>query len=619
MRILESALAVVVLGCAMHPVAAAPGDEDASRIWVVRNGQPAADVYVGATEWSAAERMVRRIEAWSGAKLLMFGPSDPPASRRAMTRLLVGTTESMPVIAKLLTGRASHAALNTEGFTLLSRRDPDLILVAGRSSRTATYALGELLNYRLHVEPGNIWCEALDLSDQPALPYRWFWVSTSFNHWDEQYGGPHLTDETHTHFGAHPDGTPLCENRYPGQSLGVDAYLDTYRAMIDWMSEHKLNGAMVFGFLCNGLDAAREVARFGTDRGVDIIPGVGTMGYWGTYYGGYNEYNLDTLIKVRPEWTRTNQRKQTVVCPSMPEMADYWRRSGDWIARAMPELGGLYLEHGDFATCPCGDCADTRLKSENDSGFFWDMMASETPIIAGAAATRPEWKYVYATYTSFLPEGLKHGTARVPPRFPGQFQPFAICQWTVTGMNESNWPEGARPPAAHSLGLFHSPSIWGTPAEPDRWWAGPGSSHDDASRLVRFYCHRMSAGGFEGLIVKGMKNHHSPGPLLTYLALGEFSWHPDMSLEEWETARLPRLLGGKDLAARYLRLARDSSRDPVARQAMLNEARDVLADTMLSPRARSYWKDLAEELAYRVRLMETLSARETQPRQGSSE
>ena len=51
--------------------------------------------------------------------------------------------------------------------------------------------------------------------------------------------------------------------------------------------------------------------------------------------------------------------------------------------------------------------------------------------------------------------------------------------------------------------------------------------------------------------------------MLSYIALGEFSFHPERTMEQWETERLSRLFGGVERAANYLRLARDSSRVPV--------------------------------------------------------
>ncbi len=372
------------------------------------------------------------------------------------------------------------------------------------------------------------------------------------------------------------------------------------------MSEHRLNGALIFGYLNQGVGPGREVARYGKERGVGILAGVGTMGYWGAYYGGENEYNLDVAMKLRPELFKKDAKDRLIACPSRPEMRKYWKESGRWVAEALPELGGLYLENGDFASCPCADCKASRAREENDSGCYWDMMASEVPVIEGAATVRSDWKFVYATYTSFTAAGMKHGTERTPPRFLKQFPASAICQWTVTGLEEKDWPADLKPPAPHSIGLFHSPSVWGKPNGKDRWWAGPGSSHDDASRLVRLYCTRMAGAGFEGLVVKGMKNHHSPGPLLSYLALEEFSWHSERSQAAWERERLGKLFGGADLAARYLRLARDSTRGAAARKVLIEQAERVAADPALSPRARPYWQDLAAELRYRARLEATL-------------
>jgi hypothetical protein len=583
---------------------------EAQRIWLVKDGKPAADVFAGAPEWGVAEKLISRIEQWTGARLMLFGPSQPLESRKELARLLIGTSGSNPEIARLVGTDPAYSRLNDQGYALRATVSRPMIVVAGKTPVAALYGVGELLNYRLEVEKGNVWCEPFELVEQPALPYRWFWLSTSYAHWDATYGGPHVTDETARTYGLHPDGTDIAPAKCPGQMLGPVAYLNTYKAMVDWMSEHKLNGALIFGYLNSGVDLGREVAAYGRDRGVDILAGVGTMGYWGAYYGGVNEFNLDTFMKLRPELTRTNARGAATVCPSLPAMQEYWRSAGRWIAQALPELGGLYLEHGDLGTCPCDVCKAKRAEESNDTGCYWDMMASETPVIEGAAAVKPKWKYVYAAYTSFTPEALKAGTSRVPPRFPAQFPPYAICQWTVTGMDEKSWPEGLKAPTRHSVGLFHSPSVWGAPDGSDRWWAGPGSSHDDASRLVRLYCNRMASSGFEGLVVKGMKNHHSPGPLLTYLALEEFSWHPQLSMDRWERDRLGRLVGGPERSALYLRIARDSSRDLAVRRKLVDDAQSVVNDPKLSPRALPYWQDLAEEMRYRVRLIEVLTARQ---------
>ena len=536
---------------------------DPTRVWLVKDGKPVADVLAGTTEWGTAERLVRRIEKWTGAKLLLRGATHPASFRSDMGRLILGTAESHPEVAHRVGRSGAYQNLNDQGYLIKVMTDPPVMIVAGKTPPAVVYGVGELMHYRLEVEKGNVWCEPLELTEQPVLPYRWFWISNSYAHWDSQYGGPHITDEVHRLFGKHPDGTELTPTRYPAQSMGRDAFINTYKAMSDWMSEHKLNGAMIFGYLNYGVDAGRLVGHYGRIRGVDIIAGVGTMGYWGAYYGGYNDFNLDTLQKLRPEIQREMKSGAKTTCPSLPGNQQYWKEGGNWLAKALPEIGGLYLENGDLASCHCEQCRATRARESNDTGCYWDMMASSVPVIEGAAVTQPQWKYVYATYTSFLPGGWKTGTSRTPPRFPTQFPPSAICMWTVSGLNQDTWPEGATAPAPHNVALCHSPSIWGTPDGADRWWAGPGSSHDDVSRRARAYCNRIASGNFEGLILKGMKNHHSPGPMLSYIALGEFSFHPERTMEQWETERLSRLFGGVERAANYLRLARDSSRVPV--------------------------------------------------------
>lgn len=113
-----------------------------------------------------------------------------------------------------------------------------------------------------------------------------------------------------------------------------------------------------------------------------------------------------------------------------------------------------------------------------------------------------------------------------------------------------------------------------------------------------------------GLVVKGVKSAHSPGPLLTYLALGEFSFHPERTMAQWEETRLSRLLGGRELAAQYLRFARSTTTDTSELQRLINETQQVASGAQLSPRARPYWQYLTKEMQYRLRLRQTLDAKQ---------
>ena len=71
---------------------------------------------------------------------------------------------------------------------------------------------------------------------------------------------------------------------------------------------------------------------------------------------------------------------------------------------------------------------------------------------------------------------------------------------------------------------------------------------------------------------------------------------------------MSRLFGGAKRAARYLEIARSNVVDAAERKKLTNEAQATADDPALSPRARPYWRDLADEMRYRVRLREAIEA-----------
>src|SRR5205814_4153734 len=112
--------------------------------------------------------------------------------------------------------------------------DPAVIAVAAESSPAAWYGAFELLNYRVEMSGHDVWCEPFEVSEAPALPYRWLWLSVSYAHWDPKYGSPHVTDETLRTYGPHPDGKGTAAAAYPGPNSGGDASRRPYCAMVDF-------------------------------------------------------------------------------------------------------------------------------------------------------------------------------------------------------------------------------------------------------------------------------------------------------------------------------------------------------------------------------------------------
>ena len=77
-----------------------------NRTWLVKDGEAAADVYAGASEWVAAEKLVDRIESWTGVKLTLFGTTTKPAARESMSRDYEGETVSLIDVARAAAGRS---------------------------------------------------------------------------------------------------------------------------------------------------------------------------------------------------------------------------------------------------------------------------------------------------------------------------------------------------------------------------------------------------------------------------------------------------------------------------------------------------------------------------------
>ena len=63
------------------------------------------------------------------------------------------------------------------------------------------------------------------------------------------------------------------------------------------MAEYGLNGLIIWGFIRDshgGVAASRELCRYAAERGVRVLPGVGTSGYAGYVFEGNHRYNAHT-------------------------------------------------------------------------------------------------------------------------------------------------------------------------------------------------------------------------------------------------------------------------------------------------------------------------------------
>ncbi len=344
--------------------------------------------------------------------------------------------------------------------------------------------------------------------------------------------------------GAVPDG---CNNPYKKRS---QAFLKDYKVLVDYASEHNINAVIIWGFLRKahgGIKASQELCRYAKDKGVGVWPGIGTSHYGGFYYRSRHLFNVETWLKMHPELRATGKdgRPEPRLCPSKEKNKEWLRAGTKWLYENF-EVGGLNIEYGDIMVCHCKDCIRAREHISsgfpNEPDYYKDMAMSVTPAIETALEMNHGTVATYATYT-----GFDLNMTRNPPSFVKIIPERAICQWTVTGMMEDEWPQELRPPTKRSAGFTH----WGS-----QWWDN-NTRHALILNHVRLLCRYANRAGLEGI---GIQGEVSPGIVpneLNYLALGYFSSYPNAGLEQYAEDILRELFGGTVSASnlvRYLRM-----------------------------------------------------------------
>ena len=177
---------------------------------------------------------------------------------------------------------------------------------------------------------------ASETRDAPGLPYRIFWT------WD------HSTNWELSQIGQQEIGV---FNPFQKPPRG---FLDDYRRLVDWCSRNRIPAVTIFGFLRNshgGIAAAQELARYGRERGVRIMPGIAIGAYGGVYWEGDHPFNLATWLKKHPQFSAQLEKGvgfqlqdlafplnfpasdyTLTACPSAPETMDWMTDAVSWLA-----------------------------------------------------------------------------------------------------------------------------------------------------------------------------------------------------------------------------------------------------------------------------------------------
>src|SRR2546429_4253500 len=312
----------------------------------------------------------------------------------------------------------------TDGSFLLKtfrKSGKTTVFAAGKDRSGTLYAVNDLKNYYLRIETGRVLLNELNMVERAHLKYRWFWNWDNRTNWD-------LTDTDNS------STSEVSSYSVPNKYLNSpEAYLRDMKRTIDFMSQHRLNGLILWGFLRDahgGVAAAQELCKYADERAVRLLPGIGLTGHGGFFYEADNKFNLTTWTKAHPELRSVDLKgdfRDHTLCPEKPENRNWDRQGLQWLYENF-KIGGLNLELGDFFVCYCPDCRKARqLMGGNDPDYYKDMTRIISFLAEEVHKLDPNSWISYSTHTGFDFESIQNppywarSSLKVAAPFPPEF------------------------------------------------------------------------------------------------------------------------------------------------------------------------------------------------------
>jgi hypothetical protein len=465
--------------------------------------------------------------------------------------IYVGSFKSNPLaqqVFKSLGYSIKWEAMTEGSFFLKTFRKSGrtTVFAIGKDRIGTLYAVHELKGY-FTVNMGRVLLNELNIVERAHLKYRWFRDWDHRTDWDLADSATHASSEE-TQYSV--------PSKYPNSS---EAYLRDLKKTIDFMSEHRLNGLILWGFLRQshgGMAAAQEICNYAQERGVRILPGVGMGGHGGFFYEGENPFNLDNWIKAHPELRSVDLKgdfRDHTLCPEKIENRNWYREALQWIYKNF-KIGGLSLEIGDFFVCYCNDCKKARqAMGGKDPDYYKDMSRAISFVAEEAHKLDPNSWISYNTYTGFDFDSIQNPpywarsslkvNAPFPPEFTRVISDSTICEWSLTEMFRKNlWPSPFKAPSAHNIGSLQ----WGN--------ASSKTSDQLFFKRIQEITHHVISSNLEGLIVYGEESPERPNIELNYLTFAQFSFNPATDPEDFSRRVISRLYGGEDAAKKMLKI-----------------------------------------------------------------
>ncbi len=440
--------------------------------------------------------------------------------------------------------------------------------------------------------------------ETPGMLYRTFWT------WD------HSTNWELSQVGLQEIGVFNPYGKPPG------GFLADYKRLIDFCSRNRVAAITIYGFLRDshgGIEAAQELCRYATERGVRIMPGIAIGAYGGVYWEGDHKYNLATWLKQNPQFAATMEKgvgfqladlsfplnfprsDYTVsACPSAPETIEWMEEAVSWLAETF-DIGGINIESGDYGVCGCDRCVARRqnaaeaARRKDDHGDSWshtDMAENFPKLYRAAKAKKPDlWVYCEMQWDNLLDPVASAAQTRLPQG--------GVYQHTA---NKSFWRKlrtaltrdyVEKLPTQPNVLRCQFACQWNGDERTERYAFNAKTFADMAGVGAR--------DAMDGLTVWGEASAWHAAVELSYIAFARFTWEPTLTWERFMAEEMAPRLGGGEAAERFVAIAEEidqNQRLPVERLAAFRREALSRAGDAGSDAARR-WLTLGEQIARR--------------------
>jgi hypothetical protein len=451
--------------------------------------------------------------------------------------------------------------------------------------------------------PGRLLLPGATVDEKPGLAYRTFWT------WD------HSTNWEMSQIGQQEIGVFNPYGKPPG------GFLRDYKRVVDFCSRNKIAAVVIYGFLRDthgGVEAAKELCRYASERGVRILPGIAIGSYGGVYWEGASPYNLATWLSANPQHAATLEKGvgfqisdlafplnfpksdyTLSACPSAPETMAWMEDGVAWLTETF-EIGGINIEAGDYGVCGCARCGMRRnnereaARRKDVHGDYWshtDMADNFPRLFKTARSRKPDlWIYSEIQWDNLLDPVAHEAQRRLPPG--------GIYQHTT---NRTYWSR-----IRNELTRDYVESL---PMQPNVLRCQFACQWNGDERTERYALNARVFGemaglcartGMNGLTVWGEPSPYHATVELSYLAFARFSWDPGLTFEGFIERDAAPLLGGAEAAKEFVAIAEELDRFQVMDPDRLRGLRRRAAAHRAEDETGRRWLSLEDQIARRI-------------------